>query len=306
MTTSFGSIGVMPARRGPASPWQPPPEHPVEQERREALTARIRVKRIRPRLHCIMGLGGNILACESDEGVVLVDGGLHGERLANTIASLTPSPIGHLINTHWHFDHTDANAWLGKYGARIIAHQNTRRHLEQQTRVEDFAYTFAAVPSVGLPREEIRRERTLAVGDARLTLLPYQPAHTDGDIAVRFDAADLLHTGDTWWNGSYPFIDYSTGGSVEGLIAATERNLMMVMADTTIVPGHGAVGGRKELRQYYDLLTSACERIGRLKRLGHSVDEVIRRRPNAAHDDQWGTALVNPEFFIRLVYRGIP
>jgi glyoxylase-like metal-dependent hydrolase (beta-lactamase superfamily II) len=298
----LGLLPPLPASR--AGEWKV--EGPVEEIRRAALTAAITMETVRDRLYCIAGLGGNIAVLDDGGTVALVDGGLVGDRLARTVASLTPSPIHHLINTHWHFDHTDANGWLGKHGATIVAHANTRRHLAQPTRVEDFGYTFEPAPPSGLPSELIRAERVLEAGRAKVVLRPYGPAHTDGDIAIRFDAANVLHTGDTWWNGSYPFIDYSTGGSLDGMIAATEANLAMTTSDTRIVPGHGAIGDRRQLREFHELLTSARDRVGRLKRLGHSVDEVIRRRPHATWDGRWGNALVTPEFFTRLIYRGIP
>lgn len=224
-----------------------------------------------------MGVGGNIVVLAEPDGVVLVDCGIVGARVAATVATLTAVPIRDVVNTHWHFDHTDANAWLAVRGATIVAHENTRRHLSQATRVEDFDFTFPPVAASGLPRTVFGAEHALEVGKTTLTLRHYSPAHTDADISVQFDQADVLQVGDTWWNGSYPFIDYSTGGSIDGLIAATDTNLTMASSGTMIIPGHGPVGNRARLMAYREMLVTVRERVARLKGQGLTVGQHPRR-----------------------------
>lgn len=295
----------------PARLWTPrnkPPaerDDPVAQSRRAALTDPITVQRMRGNLSSIIGSGGNIVMLEDGGEVLLVDSGMVGARVAAAVASVTAAPIRYLVNTHWHYDHTDANPWLGEHGAAIIAHQNTRRHLSEATRVEDFGYTFEPLAASGLPHTVFTDRHALQVGATTVSLQHYPPAHTDSDLAVRFDHADVMHVADTWWNGTYPFIDYSTGGSINGLIAATESNLARTSAGTLIVPGHGPVGDRNQLKVYHEMLATARERIARLKRHGSSVAEVIRMAPMAAFDPTWGNGLINPAFFTRLVYRGV-
>jgi glyoxylase-like metal-dependent hydrolase (beta-lactamase superfamily II) len=160
-----------------------------------------------------------------------------------------------LINTHWHFDHTGGNEWVqsidslttcaDEAGASILAHENTRKHLSQATRVEgNFRYTFPAATAGAIPSTVFKDEHTLHANNTTLMLKHYQPAHTDSDISVHFVEADILHTGDTFWNRDYPFIDYWTGGSIDGQIRAAEANIAKVTDKTIVIPGHGAVGNK--------------------------------------------------------------
>jgi glyoxylase-like metal-dependent hydrolase (beta-lactamase superfamily II) len=280
-------------------------DDPVVQIRRAATTDPISVQPLRGNLGLITGAGGNVVVLADPDGVLLVDTAIDGPRVEATVASLTHAPIRYLVNTHWHFDHTDGNEWLGRHGADLIAHENTRRHLSQATRVEDYGVTFPPVSAAALPRLLFTDELILAVGHAGVRLRHYAPGHTDSDISVRFDDEDVLQVADTWWNGFYPFIDYSTGGSIDGLIAAAEWNLAAASGDTLIVPGHGAAGDRAQLQAYYDMLIDVREEVVELKTRGFTLDETVRTRPTRAFDETWGHGLVDPAFFTRLVYRGV-
>jgi glyoxylase-like metal-dependent hydrolase (beta-lactamase superfamily II) len=144
---------------------------------------------------------------------------------AKALAALGGEPITHLINTHWHFDHTDGNAWLNSSGAKIIAQENTRKYLSEVQRVDDWDYNFLPLPPNGLPSEVFATEHGLKLNGSSIALKHYGPAHTDSDISVTFGEADIVHVADTYWNGIYPFIDHSTGGSIDGMIAASDANL---------------------------------------------------------------------------------
>jgi len=161
------------------------------------------------------------------DGKLFVDAGITASRvrILEAAAGLGRDPIRHLINTHWHFDHADGNEWLNGEGAAVIAHENTQKHLLSAQRVDDWDFNFPASPLAAAPSEIFSSERTLKLNRSTLHLKHYAPAHTDGDISVNFGEADILHVGDTYWNGIYPFIDYSTGGNIEGMIKATEQNL---------------------------------------------------------------------------------
>jgi glyoxylase-like metal-dependent hydrolase (beta-lactamase superfamily II) len=280
-------------------------ESPVERIRRAASTDPISVQRLRGNLSLIAGAGGNVVLLDDADGALLVDSAIDGSRVEAAVRSLTTAPIRYLVNTHWHFDHTDGNAWLARHGAAIIAQENTGRHLSRATRVDDYGVTFPPSPAAALPRTVFADRHLLAVGDATVTLLHYDPGHTDSDISVRFAQEDVLLVADTWWNGIYPFIDYSTGGSIDGLIAAANWNLMAASGDTLIVPGHGPTGDRARLDAYYDMLVAVREKVARLKGRGLALDEVIAARPTASFDASWGNGLVGPEFFTQLVYRGV-
>ena len=141
--------------------------------------------------------------------------------------------------------------------------------------------------------------------DTNITLVKYDPAHTDSDISVNFVEADILLVADTWWNGVYPFIDYSTGGSIDGQIRAAQQNVDAVTPDTIVVPGHGPIGDRTGLIEFRDMLVAIREKVAGLKRQGMTAFEVIAAKPTAAFDAKWGQFLITPSAFTGLVYQGV-
>jgi len=275
--------------------------------RKSGETANITVQTLRGNVSALIGAGGNIAALPGKDGKLIIDSGYLGAhgKIADALSGLSSDPIKHLINTHWHFDHTDGNEWMHSAGAAITAHDNTRKHLSTSTRVEDWNFTFPASPPGAIPNNVFTADKTLHLNGATIALKYYGPAHTDGDVSAYFLEADVLHTGDTWWNGHYPFIDYSTGGNIDGMIKAAEANLAMVTDKTVVVPGHGPVAGKTEMIEYRDLLTTIRDRVAALKREGKSLNEIISAKPTAAYDVKWGKGFVNGEFFTKLVYKGI-
>jgi len=200
-------------------------DNPVAVSRDQGATAKITVQNLRGGISVLSGSGGNIAVLSGADGKILVDAGLTTSRrgIVEAFAGINANPVRHLINTHWHFDHTDGNEWLNSAGARIIAQENTRKHLSTATRVEAWNFTFPPSPAGALPTEVFKQDLTLHLNGTTLALKYYGPAHTDSDISVEFTDAEILHTGDTWWNGHFPFIDYSTGGSIDGAIHAAGK-----------------------------------------------------------------------------------
>jgi glyoxylase-like metal-dependent hydrolase (beta-lactamase superfamily II) len=210
-----------------------------------------KVHPLRRNISVLEGSGGNIAVLTGKDGKLVIDAGftVSKPRIAPALDSLSADPISQLINTHWHVDHTDGNAWLHAAGAAITAHENTKKHLSTSTRVDDWSYTFPPARPEALPTTTFRDVHRLHHNDTALALEYYGPAHTDSDISVVFDEADVIHVGDTWWNGFYPFIDYSTGGGIDGMIRATKWNLSAVTDKTIIIPGHGPEKRRRLERQ---------------------------------------------------------
>jgi glyoxylase-like metal-dependent hydrolase (beta-lactamase superfamily II) len=279
----------------------------VEGARKEGATAKLTVQKLRRNVSVLLGAGGNIAVLAGRDGKVLVDAGFatSQQQVSNALKAISPEPMKHLINTHWHFDHTDGNEWMHEAGATIIAHENTREHLSTSTRVEGWNYTFAPSPAGAIPTNVFAEKQTLHLNGMTLMLEHYEPAHTDSDISVHFTDADIFHAGDTWWNGFYPFIDYSTGGSIDGTIRATELNLSKVSDKTIVIPGHGPVGNKSELALFHDVLTEIREKVAALKKEGKSVREVIAAKVSARYDDKWGGLFMSPAQFIGLVYQGV-
>lgn len=274
----------------------------------DAAHSQIKVHRLRGDMAVLEGSGGNVAVLTGPDGKLLVDAGIGVSRaqMLTALNNLGDAPITHLINTHWHFDHTDGNAWLNTEGAEILAHENTRKHLASAKRVEDWDHNFPAAPSTALPTQVFSSEHEIKLNGATLMLKHYNAAHTDSDVSVRFVEADILHTGDTFWNGIYPFIDYSTGGHIDGTIAAAEANIAETTDRTIIIPGHGApIATRQQLLDFRDMLVEVRSNVAALKRRGLSLEATIAARPTAAHDTKWYRSVISPALFTRLVYEGI-
>jgi glyoxylase-like metal-dependent hydrolase (beta-lactamase superfamily II) len=250
------------------------------------------------------GAGGNIAVLTTKEGMLVVDSGYAScqPQLSAALTAINPDPIKILINTHWHLDHTDGNEWMHAAGATIWAHENTRYRLTATQHIAAFKATFPPAPVGALPTILFNTYRDISDADNNLKLTHYDPAHTDTDLSVHFAEANILHCGDTWFNGFYPFIDNSTGGNINGMIRATEENLAMAAADTIIIPGHGPVGNKAQLTEFRDMLVGTRDNIAKLKKEGKSLEETIAAKPTAAYDEKWGK---KPEAFIGYVYQGV-
>jgi glyoxylase-like metal-dependent hydrolase (beta-lactamase superfamily II) len=273
-----------------------------------AAVSPITTHKLRSNISVLDGSGGNVAVLTGPDGKVLIDAGISVSRarMTKALAELGAEPVTHLVNTHWHFDHADGNEWLHAMGARIIAHSNTKKHLSEIQRVEDWDYNFLPSPAGAIPGEVFNDEKKLKLNGQTIELGHYGPAHTDSDISVLFSEANILHTGDTFWNGIYPFIDYSTGGSIDGMIKATEVNLARVADDTIIIPGHGKpVSNKAELRECRDMLVAIRGRVADLKRQGRSRDETVAAKPTADFDAKWGQFVIDAGYFTRLVYEGV-
>jgi glyoxylase-like metal-dependent hydrolase (beta-lactamase superfamily II) len=282
-------------------------ENIVIAAREHAETATLTVQALRGNVSALIGSGGNIAVLPGPDGKLLIDSGYASSRsrITDVLDKMGPEPIKHLVNTHWHFDHTDGNEWMHADGATILAQENTRKHLSTTTRVADWNFTFPPSPAGAIPTEVFNKDKTLHLNNTAIALAYCGPSHTDGDISAYFIEADVLHTGDTWWNGHYPFIDYSTGGNINGMIKAAEANLTRVTEKTIVIPGHGRIGGKPEMTEYRDMLVTIRDRVAALKKEGKSLDEIVAAKPTAAYDNKWAGSFITGDVFTKLVYAGV-
>lgn len=275
--------------------------------RATAATAKITTQKLRGDVSVLMGSGGNIAVLPGPQGKLIVDAGISTSKpqITEALGAISADPIQHLINTHWHWDHTDGNPWMHAAGATILAHEKTRQRLSSAQKIEIFNAVFPALPAEARPTLTFTDNHTIEINGTTLLLSHYDPAHTDTDISVLFADADVLHTGDTWFSAGYPFIDYSTGGHIDGMIRAAEKNLAAGTGSTIIIPGHGPVGNKAQLSQTLDMLTAIRDKVAALKKQGRTVEEATAAKPTAQFDEKWGKGFVSPEMFVKLVYQGV-
>lgn len=272
-----------------------------------AATSPITVHPLRGGVSMLEGSGGNIGVLTGSDGMLLVDTGIavSQAKIEAALAGLSKGSIRYAVNTHWHWDHTDGNAWVHRAGARIIAARNAGAHLQETLRVVEWEHTFTPVEPDARPGELLVAEKVIAMSGERVRIRPYRPGHTDGDLSVFFERANVLVTGDTLWNGVYPFIDYVGGGGIDGAIRAADANLAMSGPETMIIPGHGPVANRADAQAFRDMLVEIRRRVATLKAQGKSLAEVQAAKPTADYDGQWGRSIINGELFTALVYRGV-
>jgi len=277
------------------------------QFRASGKTAKIQTLRLRGGLLVLMGSGGNIIVLPGADGKLTVDSGLASSepQVKAALDAISPDPLRHLMNTHWHFDHTDGNEWMHRDGAVIVAHENTRKRMSQRQSIPAFSIDFDPSPAAALPTVLFSQTYELRFNGQRILMKRYTPAHTDSDVSVFFENANVLHTGDTWFNGYFPFIDYDSGGSIDGMIAASSENLQRTDTDTIVVPGHGDVGSRTQLVTFHHMLLDVHARISELKKRGLPLAAAIAARPTASYDSALSGGFVSPELFTSLVYRGV-
>jgi glyoxylase-like metal-dependent hydrolase (beta-lactamase superfamily II) len=278
----------------------------LAQGRAAGATAKVKAQSLRGNVTALIGVGGNIAVLPGKDGKVLIDSGYATARpqLTEALAAISSDPITHLINTHWHFDHTDGNEWVHSVGATIIAHENCRTRLSTPQEIVAYKAKFPPSPAGAIPTLVFKTDDTLKLNGATMTLRHYDPAHTDTDISIYFAEANVLHTGDTFWNPIYPFIDYSTGGNIDGMILANKRNLEIANAETIIIPGHGAVGTKAQLAEFHEMLATTRDNVAKLKKEGKSLDETVAAKPTAAFDEKFGGSR-RAATFIGYVYQGV-
>ena len=258
-------------------------------------------------VYMLTGQGGNIGASVGDDGVFLVDDQYAPltEKIRAAVAGISDAPIRFIINTHWHEDHTGGNERMGEAGAIIVAHENVRERLNSEQFITFLERRYDPEPAAALPVITFTDAVTFHWNDDAIHLFHVARAHTDGDAVVHFREANVVHAGDVYWNGIYPFIDVSSGGAIDGMIEAADRLLELVDADTKIIPGHGPLSSVAELRTYREMLVASRDRVAALVAEGKTRDEIVAASPMADFDASWGQWFIQPEQWMSLVYDGV-
>jgi len=264
----------------------------------------IQPQKLGDNLTLLSGPGGNVLVLDGPDGKLLVDTFLSPAwpKLKEALDGIGGAPLKTVINTHWHFDHTDNNAPLHAAGATVIAHENTKKRMSEPHDLPVMNLHFPPSPADALPQQTFAAGHKLQANGETLSLQHLSPAHTDTDIYVHLQKANVIHLGDTFFNGSYPYIDSGTGGNIKGMIAANDKILALADKDTKIIPGHGPLGNKADLAKFRDMLVTARERVQKLKAAGKSAQEAVAAKPFADLEPVWGKFLLNGDLFVQVVY----
>jgi cyclase len=267
----------------------------------------IRTTQLANNLYMMEGAGGNLAVSVGEDGVFLIDDQFAplSEKIMAAIAELTDSEVEFLVNTHWHGDHTGGNEAFGNAGAIIVAHDNTRVRMSEEQLRQIFDTTYPPRPADALPIVTFDDEMTFYWNGETIRAFHVDPAHTDGDVILYFENADVFHMGDTFFNTFYPFIDVDTNGDIDGIIAAGYRVLSMATPDSQIIPGHGPLATADDLNEWLKILRITRESMQGLIDEGLSEDEAVAARPTAQFDESYGGGFMNPENYNRLLYQSL-
>ena len=262
----------------------------------------VKAENLAPGVSVLFGAGGNIGVSHGEDGTVLIDDQYAPltPKIQAAVAGLGASPVKFLVNTHWHGDHSGGNENFGKAGAVIMAHDNVRVRMasDQKTPFGE----VKASPKVALPVITYAEGLKLHLNGEEVRVISVPPAHTDGDSIVHWTKSNVIHMGDLFFHKmSFPFVDRSSGGDVRGVIAAADKVLAIADDQTKIIPGHGAVASKADLKAYRDMLVAIVGTVEAAVKAGKTVEEVKAMKPA----DGFGVnpnGFIKPDIFVEMVY----
>jgi cyclase len=267
----------------------------------------IKTTRLSDTTYMMEGAGGNLGLSIGADAVFLIDDQFAplSEKIAAAIAKLTAKPVRFILNTHWHFDHTGGNENFGKGGAIVVAHENVRKRMSSEQFIEFIREKVPAAPRAALPVVTFVGAVTFHLNGDEMRAIHVPRAHTDGDAIVHFLKSDVIHMGDVYFNGFYPFVDTSSGGTFDGVIAACDQVLGIATDRTQIIPGHGPLSNKAELGAYRDMLAAITERIKKMIADGKKLEEITASNVSSDFDAKWGKGYISPNKFAEMVAMNI-
>lgn len=272
----------------------------------EQAEVQVGAERLAEKLYMLWDSGGkgNTVILTGDDGVLMIDTKVEEsiDKLLAKIKELSEKPIRFAILTHWHFDHVGGNEKVAKTGATIIAHENVRKHMGIEHDMKILNTKVPPSPEIARPLVTFKKEITFHLNGEDVKVFHLEPGHTDGDSVIYFKNANVIHMGDLYFEGLYPYIGIYSGGSINGMIKVINQILPMIDENTKVVPGHGPVSNKARLQKYVSMLTTIRDNVSRLMKEGNTMDQVIAAKPTQAFDKKWGKGFLPPDQFAKLVY----
>lgn len=268
----------------------------------------IKAEHTRGGIYALFGSGGNIGASIGDDGVFLIDDQFAPltDKIMAAIAKITDKPVKFVINTHWHGDHTGGNENLGKSGSVIVAHDNVRVRMNASQLDKVAKGDMKAVAGASLPVITFNDEISFHLNGKEARAYHISNAHTDGDSIIVFESENVIHMGDTFFNGRFPYIDVGSGGSVDGALAAINKGLSLANDDTIIIPGHGPIANKADLASYGSMIKTVRDRVAMHKADGKSLEDTIAAKPADEYAEKWNWNFINAERFVGAIYKSLP
>jgi len=281
---------------------------PWAQAQQDFSKVEIRAEKLNDTTWMLVGAGGNIGLSVGEDAVFMIDDQFAPlvPKIKAAIARITPKPVQFVMNTHFHFDHTGGNEAFGKEGAWIVAHDNVRRRMSSDQVMSFIGARQPSSAKSGLPVITVAGSISFHINGDEVHAFHVPNAHTDGDLIVHFRKGDIVHMGDVYFNGFYPFIDFGSGGSADGVIAAVDRVLALATDKTKVIPGHGPLASKADLQAYRDLLATVTQRVKQLRRDGRSDEEIRAAKPAADFDARYGGGFIKPDQFVQMMLGAIP
>ena len=254
--------------------------------------AEISIESISDNIHVLFGLGGNILVSTGADGVLLVDDQMPElkYKILRSLRKIGGKSVDYIINTHWHFDHAEGNLAFGPDGAKIVAHENSRKMMlnPKPINLSFIVYPQQPYPLNAVPQITYQDTMKLHLNGDQIELYHFGHAHTTGDTAIYLRNSNVLHMGDVFNMTGPPFIDAGNGGSIDGIIHFCEEILKVVNDETVVVPGHGPISTTEDLQTYIDMLIVVRDRIQVQILEGKSLQEIIESDPTKEWRDKFG------------------
>jgi glyoxylase-like metal-dependent hydrolase (beta-lactamase superfamily II) len=268
----------------------------------------VRSTRLSDTTWLLQGAGGNILMSVGEDAVFLVDDDYAPmtPKLKEAIGRITRKPVNFVLNTHWHFDHVGGNEALAREGVLVVAHDNARKRMSSEQVIALLGAKVPPSPKAALPVVTFGGDVSFHINGETIHAFHAPAAHTDGDTIVHLRGSDLIHMGDIFFNGSYPFIDASSGGTADGVLAAMDRVLSIATDKTRIIPGHGPMASKADLQRHRDLIATVTQRIRDLRKAGRSDAEIKAAKPAAEFDADYGRGFIRGDRFIDMMLGVVP